>query len=182
MIFQRATFSRLFPVALSGQGLITSTSFGFESGEKRFFDVTIHGQPRLEQGMTVIALPDRPDGWERGGLLGWVDCSDGSIACDSASRFLGIFLVCVFFATMFPIRAYNVIGTPENANLVALFIAAIFGGFALRFLYLYGKALLVEKALMAVRSFYQTGNVKHPANIAVNRDGPTATLSGRPLP
>lgn len=160
MVFQQTTFSRLFPAALSGHGLITSTSFGFESGGKRFFDVTIYGRPRLEQGMTVIALLDKPGGWERGGLLGWVDCSDGSIACDSASRFFGIFLVCVFFAIMFPIRAYSVIGTPETANLVALLVAATFGGFALRFLYLYGKALLVKKALMAVRSFCQTRNVK----------------------
>lgn len=182
MVFEQTTFSRLFPSAQSGHGLITSTSFGFESDGKRYFDVTIHGQPRLEQGMTVIALLEKPDGWERGGLLGWVDCSDGTVACDSSSRFFGIFLVCAFFAIMFPTRAYSVIDSPENANLVASLIAAIFWGFALRFLYLFGKALLVKKALMAVRGFCHSGNVKHPANIAVNRDDPTAALSGRPLP
>jgi hypothetical protein len=158
MVFQQTTFSRLFQVALSGQGLITSTSFGFESGGKRFFDVTIHGRPRIEQGMTVIALLDKPGGWEGRGLLGWVDCSDGSIACDSASRFFGIFLVCVFFSIMFPIRAYDVVGTPENTSLIALFVSATFGGFSLRFLYMYVKALLVKNALLDVRSIQPKGS------------------------
>ncbi|AXK39590.1 hypothetical protein [Crenobacter cavernae] len=152
MMFQKTTFERLFPAALSGTGLLSYTSFGFESGGKRFFDITVPGRPRIEQGMTVIALLEKPNRWESNGLLGWVDCLDGSVVCDSAGKLFSIALLNIFFAAMFPIRAYEVFSNPEMADLIAFFVAAMFMGFTLRFLYLSIKALLVKKTLLAVRN------------------------------
>ena len=43
---------------------MTGTNFGFESDGKRFYDVTIPGKPRIEQGMTIVALLEKPNGWE----------------------------------------------------------------------------------------------------------------------
>ena len=79
MVFQKVTFDRLFPAALSGTGLMKYTSFGFEAAGKRYFSVKVPGRPRIDQGMTVIALLETPNGLrEDNGLLGWVDCRDGS--------------------------------------------------------------------------------------------------------
>lgn len=63
MLFQKMTFERLFPAALSGNGLHIQTNFGFESAGKRYFDVTVPGRPRMEQGMTDIALLEKPNEW-----------------------------------------------------------------------------------------------------------------------
>lgn len=148
MLFQKSNFARLFPATLSVHGCITETCFGFESGGKRFFNITIPGQPRIEQGMTVVALLEKPDGWEGKGLLGWIDCSNGTIACGSAPRLFGIFLFNLFFAIMLSLLAYYIFNNPTFAQL----IAACFGGFTLRFLYLTIKALLIKRALLAVRN------------------------------
>jgi hypothetical protein len=180
MVFQQTNFTRLFPTAPSGGGLMTSTNFGFASGGKRFFDVTIHGQPRIEQGMTVVALLEKTDGWEGDGLWGWVDCSDGSIACGSALRLFSVFLLSLFFAIMFPLRVYVVIENHTYAHLIALFIVVAFGGTALRFLYLSVKTLLVKRALVAVRNVCQLENV-NSSNIAVER-GASPQSGSRPSP
>lgn len=153
MVFQKTTFERLFTAALSGMGLLTETSFGFESAGKRHFDITVPGRPRIEQGMTVIALLEKPNEWGSRGLLGWVDCVDGSLVCDSPGKLFGIALLSAYFASMFPIRAYSVFSNSENADLIAFFVAALFGALTLRFLYLSAKALLVKRALVAIRNF-----------------------------
>lgn len=170
MVLQKTTFTRLFPAAPSGSGLITYTSFGFESAGKRFYDVTVPGKPRIEQGMTVIALLEKPNSFDGHGLLGWVDCHDGSIVCDSAFKYLCMFLLWTYFAIIFPIRAYVVITTPANANLVAFLIAAMFGAFALHALYIAAKSLLVRRALVTVREFIKPTIAEFRANIAVERD------------
>lgn len=151
MIFQKTTFVRLFSTGLKGGGLSISTNFGFDSGRKRFFDVTIPGRPRIEQGMTVVALLENPDEWEGEGLLGWVDCADGSIACDSAPHLFGTFLFYAFFASVCSARVFDVIGSPEGARFAAALVIAVFGGISLRFLYFSVKALLVWRALVVVR-------------------------------
>lgn len=153
MVLQETTLTRLFPVALSGSGLMTNTSFGFEAEGRRFFDVTLPGKPRIQQGMTVIALLETPNGFGGKGLLGWVDCHDGTVVCDSAIKYFGMFLLSAFFAIMFSLRAYAIMATPANANLVAFLVAALFGGFAVRFLYISIRAFLVKRALIAVRDF-----------------------------
>lgn len=63
MIFQQTTFERIFPAASSGTGLFNQTSFGFESNGRRHFVVTVPGKPKIEQGMTVIALLEKPNDW-----------------------------------------------------------------------------------------------------------------------
>ncbi|KGK41807.1 hypothetical protein LH51_11960 [Nitrincola sp. A-D6] len=152
MIFQKTTFERLFPAALYDTG---TTSFGFESGGKRYFDVTVPGKPKIEQGMTVIALLEKPNAWSFHGVLGWIDCQDGSIACDSPGKSLLIALVCAFFAIMFPIRAYAAFSNSEYVNLIAFVVASIFGMFALRYLYFYAKALIIRRALVTIRDFIE---------------------------
>lgn len=169
MLFQKTTFERLFPVAPSGTGLLTQTSFGFESNRKRHFDVTIPGSPRIEQGMTVIALLEKPNDWSSDSFLGWVNCTDGSLVCDSPGKLLGIALLNAYFAIMFPVRAYDVIATPSNANIIAFLIAALFTGFALRFLYLSAKAFLVKRMLVTVRDFIEP-TAKLATNTSVERD------------
>lgn len=164
MVFQKTTFTRLFPAAPSGTGLMTYTSFGFESDGKRFYDVTVPGKPRIEQGMTVIALLETPSEFGGNGLLGWVDCQDGSIVCDSAIKYFCMFLLCAFFAIIFPIRAYAVISDPENAMLVAAFVATMFGAFAAQSLYFSAKALLVKRSLVTVRDLSKQNNVEWRAN------------------
>lgn len=153
MLLQKTTFERLFPVEPSGMGLLTETSFGFESEGKRYFDITVPGRPRIEQGMTVIALLQKPNEWRSRGLLGWIDCVDGTVVCDSPGKLCGIAILNAYFASMFPIRAYSVFSNSENADLIAFFVVALFGAFALHFLYLSAKALLVRRALGAVRDF-----------------------------
>jgi hypothetical protein len=146
MVLQKTTFERLFPAAPSGTGLLTQTSFGFESNGKRHFDITVPGSPRIEEGMTMVALLEKPNDWSSDSFLGWVDCADGSLVCDSPGKLFGIFLLSVFYALMFPIRAYAVIATPSNAEMVAFFVAVLFSSFACRFLYLSVKAFLVDCA------------------------------------
>ena len=180
MVFQKTTFDRLFPAALSASGLITYTSFGFESGGKRHFDVTVPGKPRIELGMTVIALLDKPDGFGGNGLLGWIDCHDGSLVCDSALKHFGWFLLCIFWAILFPVRAYAVVN-PVNADMVAGLVAALFGGFALHSLYISAKAFLVKRALMVVRDFSKPTGAELAANTTVERDASPQSGS-RPSP
>lgn len=131
--------------------MIRETHFGFESDGKRFFDITVQGKPKLDQGMTVAALLETRDGWENRGLLGWVDCRDGSIACDSAAKYLGIFLLCAHFAAIFGIAAFNAFENTHAANHAAQFVVALFGVLGLRFLYLASKAYLSKRALKRVR-------------------------------
>jgi len=180
MIFQKVTFDRLFPAALSGTGLITYTSFGFESAGKRYFSVKVPGRPRIDQGMTVIALLETPNGFrEDNGLLGWVDCRDGSIVYDSIFWYVGIFLLNIFWAIMFPFWAHTVIANPENANLVSFFIALLFGGLAFQALYISVKALLVKRALEIVRDSIKQTTAEAANNTAVERD---ATQRGGSCP
>ena len=170
MVFQKTTFERLFPVAPSGMGLLTETSFGFESGGKRHFDITVPGRPRIEQGMTVIALLEKPNEWGSRGLLGWVDCVNGALVCDSAGKMFGIALLSTFFASMFPIRAYAVFNSSENADMIAVFVAALFGASALRFFFLSAKALMVRRALGAIRDFCRPSYSAPTANPSINPD------------
>lgn len=180
MVFQKITFDRLFPAAPSGTGLIAHTSFGFESGGRRHYVVTVPGKPNIEQGMTVIALLETPDGFGGNGLLGWVDCRDGSLVCDSAPKYFGLFLLCTFWAIVFPVRAYAVVG-PANADIVAALLAALFGAFAFEMLCISAKAILVKRALMVVRDFSKPTGAEFAANTAVERDA--SPLSGsRPSP
>lgn len=171
MVLQKTTFTRLFPVVPRAHGLTTtSTSFGFESAGTRFFDVTVPGHPKIEQGMTVIALLEKPNGFDGNGLLGWVSCEDGSLVCDSAFKNMGIFLLYAYFTFMFPMRAYAIIDTPANANIVAFCVAALFGSFACRFLYLSAKAFLVKRTLVAVLDSLKSIDAESLANMAVESD------------
>jgi len=173
MVFQRVTFTSLFPSS--------GIRFGFEADGKRFFDVCAPGRPRIEQGMTVIALLRAPYSFSDNGLLGWVDCNDGSIACDSALKHFAWFIACTYFAVMFPLRAYAVIATPMIADWVAFLVAAMFGAFALTSLYASATAFIFKRALVTVRDLSKPYDAACWANTAVERDA--APQSGsRPSP
>jgi hypothetical protein len=111
--------------------------------------------------------------------LGWVNYTDGSLVCDSPGKLFGIFLLNTYFALMYPIRAYAVIATPSNAEMVAFFVAVLFSSFACRFLYLSVKAFLVKRALTAVRDFISQNPAAIAANTAAKKDAPQ---TARPLP
>lgn len=119
--------------------------------------------------MTIVALLEKPGGWENGGLIGWINSQDGSIACESIVKFLGMFLLCIYFAILFPVRAYQVIDNINTANIVAPLIVTIFGGAAFRFLYLAAKAVLIRQALIQIRSIS-----KPMANTPLQADAPRA--------
>ena len=131
--------------------------------------------------MTVIALLEKPNEWGAGGLLGWIDSAEGSLVCDSPGKLFGIGLLSTFFAIMFPMRAYAVIATPSNADLVAFLVAAMFGGFACHFLYLSAKAFLVQRALATIRDSIKPTSVEFRANTTVERDASPQSGS-RPSP
>lgn len=162
MIFQAVTFTRLFQTS--------GTYFGFEADGKRYFNVVAPGRPRIEQGMTVIALLRKPNSFGGNGLLGWVDCQDGSIACDSPLKHFAWFLASACFAAMFPLRAYAVIVTPVIADWIAFLVAAMFCTFACHFLYHSAKAFLVKKSLVTVRDSIRPIASKLRANTAVEED------------
>ncbi|MCJ8168876.1 hypothetical protein [Atopomonas sediminilitoris] len=180
MLLQKTTFERLLPAAPSGTGLLTQTSFGFESNRKRHFDVTVPGSPKVEQGMTVIALLEIPNNWSSDSFLGCVNCADGSLACDSPGKLFGIALVNLYFSIMFPVRAYDVVATPSSADLIAFLIAILFAGFALRFFYLSAKAFLVKRTLVTVREFIKPTE-KFAANTLIEKDASPQSGS-RPSP
>lgn len=172
MEFQRVTFTRLLPPS--------GTCFGFEADGKRFFDVCVPGRPRIEEGMTVIVLLRSPNGFGDNGLLGWVDCLDGSIACDSALKHFAWFIACTYFAIMFPTRAYAVIATPLIADWVAFLVAAMFGCFALASLYASSKAYIVKRALVTVRDLSKPKDAECWASM-VERDA-SPQSGARPSP
>lgn len=145
MIFQRVTFTRLFQPS--------GNHFGFEFEGVRYFHVVAPGKPKIEQGMTVIALLESQNDFNEGSLLGWINCEDGSIACDSKLGNLMWFLVCSYFSFAFPMRAYSIIENQEVANAVALFVATMFVSFAARYLYLLALSFIVKRALADVRDF-----------------------------
>jgi hypothetical protein len=155
MVFQTTIFSRVFSSGVSG-GLIPRTTFGFESQGQPFYVVTIYGSPRIEQGMTVIALLKSPNGFGGDGLFGWIDCKDGSIACDSAARHAMVSLLGWTLAYVVPIRAYQVLATP-SADWFAYGAALAFGAVALRGLWESARAFMIQRALVAVRDQLVSG-------------------------
>lgn len=145
MVFQRITFTRLFQP--SGK------CFGFETEGKRYFDVVAPGRSKIEEGMTVIALLKSSNSFGGDSLLGWINCHDGSIACDSALGHIAWFVASTYFAVMFPLRAYTIIASPLVADWIALLVAGMFGVFALISLYSAAVSFLVKRELVNVRDF-----------------------------
>ena len=145
MEFVQATFDRLFDVArVTYWPGSKKTHFGFESRGKRYFDATVPEWPKIEEDMTVIALLKNPHDWGRQSLLGWVDCTDGSVVCDAPSLHLGIFAILVFFLPLF---ALSEVQNPWVADFI---VAVVFGGGAILSLYRFCETLLVKRALITV--------------------------------
>ncbi|SCK21505.1 hypothetical protein VAR608DRAFT_1645 [Variovorax sp. HW608] len=82
------TFDRVFDIVhRSRRNRVLSTEFGFESADVKESGVAVPGAPRIEAGMTVTAVLERPGDWRT--LLGWVNHGTGEIACRSAASSLG---------------------------------------------------------------------------------------------
>jgi len=143
----QVTFDRLFNIARHPHWRGSKrTHFGFESKGKRYFDISVPEWPRIEEGMTVIALLKNPNDWGTKSLLGWIDCTDGSIVCEAPSLYFGIFAVLIFFLFLF---AVSDVQNPWVADLV---VAIFFGGGAISSLYKFSVAFLVKRALIAARN------------------------------
>lgn len=152
MEFAQVTFDRLFAVArFTYWPGIRRTHIGFESKGKRYFDVTVPEWPRVEEGMTIVALLKYPNDWGNKSLLGWIDCTDGSIVCDAPSSFFGVFAILMFFLLLFALSV-----PPTSSSVVDLILAMSFGGGAIVFLYRFCVAYLVKRALILVRNQLNT--------------------------
>ena len=110
------TFDRVFDIArTSRRNRVVRTEFGFQSGDLKLDRIAVPGAPRIEDGMTVTALLERPGEWRT--LLGWVNHATGEIACQSAaSNIAGIGPI-----VLGSLLAYHFAGTqPVFAALVAV--------------------------------------------------------------
>ena len=169
MIFQKTTFTRVFAVGGDGNRAKSGTRFSFESNGKRFYDIPVPGQPKIEEGMTVIALLETPDGFavngKGGGIWGWVNCRDGSIACDGAGMNLVRFFIFLNMAIVFPPSWVHAFGTSVAVTLSALLFAVVLGYTSFRCLYLVAQALLVKKALVAIRDIAKPSVVAREPDI-----------------
>ncbi len=150
MLLQHVTFDRVFPSATVG-GLVAATQFGFESNGKRFFSLRVPGRPIVEEGKSVIVLLESPDGLETDRLLGWVDCSDGTLVHENIAQKLFMSGMATALAVGFSARAPMVFGDPVVAKWVAVFVAVLFGAFALVSLFGAARAVLVRRALAETR-------------------------------
>ncbi len=82
------TFEQVFDVTRNvRRSRVPSTEFGFQAGEMKVQSVLVSGSPRIEAGMTVTALLDRPGDWQS--LLGWVDHETGEIASQRPGSHVG---------------------------------------------------------------------------------------------
>lgn len=141
MVFQKITFTRLFKPA--------GNHFGFETNGKRYFDVVAKGRPNIREGMTVIALLRTPDGFCDDGLLGWIDCEDGSVACNGTLGHIGWLITAFYFSVM---HSLQVIADPTNADFLAVIIGAGFFYFSIKHLEAAVASFMIKRALMKVRN------------------------------
>lgn len=125
------------------------THFGFESDGKRVVDVSVPGWTTVEAGMTVIAVLRNANDWKS--LLGWVDCSNGNIACEAPNGYLVASLLFMFFVLVFPLRANEI---PWQATLI---IWVALGGGALSYLYLFVKSFRIKRELLSIRDALGVG-------------------------
>ena len=116
------TFDRVFDIVRNSQrNRVSCTEFGFQAGELRKYGIAAPGSPRIEPGMTVTAVLQRPGDWQS--LLGWVDHETGEVACKHmTSEFGG--LVALLIGCGF---AFTLLGAhPMFAGLVLIVAACFF--------------------------------------------------------
>lgn len=155
MKFIQVSFDRLFSIQRVYSPLGEDkyqTHFGFESNGKRYFDVITPGWPKIEQGMSVVVLLRQPSTWDRTSLLGWIDCSDGTITCYSPYLHLGMFLLLAFFLSLFAISSV------QSSWMVDLVIIVVFGFGSIWPLYKFGEGFLINLALKSVSQAVSSRN------------------------
>ena len=89
------TFDRVFDIVRRSQrNRVPCTEFGFQAGDVKKYGIAAPGSPRIEAGMTVTAVLQRPGDWQT--LLGWVNHETGEIACRSAASEVGGIVALIF--------------------------------------------------------------------------------------
>jgi hypothetical protein len=121
----RLKFDRVFDVAKDMPGGRKVTHFGFESPAIRQCSVVVPGWPRVESGMSVIALLKRPNDWHH--IYGWVDLDRRTVVCDSPAGHFAITLLMLFSIAAISTK-YD---TPSIVELATIYV--VFGGIALFF-------------------------------------------------
>ncbi len=82
-------FDRVFDIVQdASRNDVHVTLFSFESDGKRLFSISIEGQPRIENGMEVVAALVHSDDWKS--LLGWKDLHTGKIHLPKLSGYVAI--------------------------------------------------------------------------------------------
>ncbi|MEJ8812762.1 hypothetical protein WKW77_16870 [Variovorax ureilyticus] len=112
------TFDRVFDIVRGARrGRVPSTVFGFQAKEVEVRGVAVAGSPRIEAGMTITAVLERPGDWQS--LIGWVNHETGEIACRPAGSNLGGIGAVVLGG----LWAYHLVGT--NHPLVAALVVVV---------------------------------------------------------
>jgi hypothetical protein len=114
------TFDRVFDIVhRSRRNRVLSTEFGFEARDVKASGVAVPGAPRIEAGMTVTAVLERPDNWRT--LLGWVNHGTGEIACRSPVSSLGGIVAMVLGS----LWASHLIGTRPLVATVVIVVSLV---------------------------------------------------------
>lgn len=113
------TIDRVFSIARrrvyngpSGHGGPT-TEFGFASGTKRYYGLTLPGWPAIEAGMTVTAILEKEGDWNS--LQGWFNHATGELVSPSRANHVLQLLVC-------GVLGYSVCDSLDNAVSIAIFL------------------------------------------------------------
>jgi len=138
------TFDEVFDIVRNSQrSRVLSTQFGFRSGDMKKHGITVPGSPRIEAGMTVTAVLERPGDWQT--LLGWVNHETGEIACRRAASNIGGIGAIVLGSLL----AYHLASTQP---ILAALVAVISIGCCVGSIVGMRKAVRVRRLLEAVRT------------------------------
>jgi hypothetical protein len=75
---------------------IQRTLFSFDSNGKKYFALSVPGQPKFENGQTITAALDRKDDWHS--LRGLIIHETGQLCASSRSFYVWAAAMAVFFA------------------------------------------------------------------------------------
>lgn len=118
------TFERVFDLHRRVGGRFpTHTQFGFESGGKIHYSVSVPGLPTIEAGMTVTAILDEAGNWQS--LKGWRNWSNGELALPATGQSLTSACCCIFLVyLLIPIRQSDYSGLAVAFSVFMTLLAA----------------------------------------------------------
>lgn len=101
----------------------TSTLFSFKTADKRILGVTVPGHPRIEPGMTITAVLQKPDNWQT--LWGWVDHDTGEVVMPTSMSITAVLSILIFLLAFIVIT----ISLPFGEGGAVILVPAITGCF-----------------------------------------------------